>query len=71
MTLAEETLEATKTRKSNGITWYANAEDESWWNADMTACITKHHSSKWVLCDGNMIRQGTYSSMRDAMEAVA
>ena len=71
MTLAEETLEITKTRKLNGITWFADAEDERWFNADMTSCISKHHSSKWALCDSNLQIAGYFSTMKEAAEASA
>lgn len=63
---ATEILEVTKTRKLNGITWYADADNEAWWNLEMTFAITKHHSSKWSIANGNMQRIAWAGSFKEA-----
>jgi len=47
-------LEVTKTRKVSGAKWYADAENDCWWNHEMTACIVKVNSRRFDLCDSNM-----------------
>ena len=63
---AFEILEVTKTKNASGIKWYADANDECWWSENMDFCISKHHSSKWALCDGNMNRIDWASSFKEA-----